>query len=144
MDRPCFGAGCAGRPFGQRINWWAGGWVEWGLVGLAGAGGGLEGVVYFEDDAFGAVVAVVCFFVLATDDGEGVHDVADSIAGVGKAASSEWRMANGEWLPVFVHFSILDSPLAIRLRLEIRVEEGGDRMNSISRMRTCRSGRIDR
>ncbi len=33
--------------------------IEARLVGLAGADGGLHGVVDFEDDAFGAVVAVV-------------------------------------------------------------------------------------
>jgi hypothetical protein len=54
--------------------------VEAGLVRLAGAGGFQQGVVDFEDDAFGAVVAVVFFFVFAADDGEGVEDVGDGVA----------------------------------------------------------------
>ncbi|HCS53912.1 MAG TPA: hypothetical protein DIW81_20380, partial [Planctomycetaceae bacterium] len=47
----------------------AGGWIELGLVGLAGADGFGHLVVDFEDGAFGAVVAVVFGFVLAADDG---------------------------------------------------------------------------
>ena len=52
-----------------------GGWrVEPGLVRLAGADGLGHRVVDFEDDAFGAVVAVVLGFVLAADDREGGHN----------------------------------------------------------------------
>jgi hypothetical protein len=34
-------------------------------------------------------------------------------------------MANGEWISLFVDFSIRHSPFAIRLRLQVEVEEGG-------------------
>ena len=57
-----------------------GGWVEAGLVGVAGAGGFGEGVVDFEDGALGAVVAVGGE-VFAFDDGEGVEDVGGVVAG---------------------------------------------------------------
>lgn len=58
--------------------------VKAGLVGLAGADDLLHGVVDFEDDALGAVVAVVLLLVLAADDGEGVHDVGHSVMGAGE------------------------------------------------------------
>ena len=57
-----------------------GGWVEAGLVGVAGAGGFGEGVGDFEDGALGAVVAVGGD-VFAFDDGEGVEDVGGVVAG---------------------------------------------------------------
>ena len=47
---------------------------------MAGAGSFLHCVVDFQDDPFGAVVAIVCGFVFAADDGEGVHDVAHRVA----------------------------------------------------------------
>ena len=49
------------------------------MVRLAGAGGFGEGVVDFEDDALGAVLAVLGD-VLAADDGEGVEDVGGVVA----------------------------------------------------------------
>lgn len=52
-----------------RVSGWR---VEARRVGLAGALGGSEGVVDFEDDALGAVFAVGLLVVLP-DDGEGVH-----------------------------------------------------------------------
>ncbi len=61
------------------VGGWAGGWIEAGLVGLAGADGFCHRVVDFEDDAFSAV-AVVLGFVRAADDGERVHDVVDGVA----------------------------------------------------------------
>lgn len=39
----------------------------------------LDFVVDFKDDSLGAVLAVL-LLVLAADDGEGVHDVGDSVA----------------------------------------------------------------
>ena len=38
-----------------------------------------------QDDPLRTVVAVVLFLVLAPDDGKGVHDVRDGVAGLGKA-----------------------------------------------------------
>ena len=49
------------------------------MVGLAGLDGLGEGVIGFEDDALGSVVAPL-LFVLALDDGEGVHDISHSVA----------------------------------------------------------------
>lgn len=61
---------------------WISRWrVEAGLVGLAVALGGGEGVVDFQDGAFGAVVAVELLLVLALYDREGVHDAGHGIAG---------------------------------------------------------------
>jgi hypothetical protein len=54
--------------------------VEASLVGLAGAHGRGEGVVDFEDDAPGAVVAVELRLVPTADDGEGIHDVGRGVA----------------------------------------------------------------
>jgi hypothetical protein len=48
-----------------RVRRWR---VEARLVGLAGADGLGEGVVDFEDDALGAVVAVELLLVLAADE----------------------------------------------------------------------------
>ena len=48
--------------------------VEAGLVGLPGADGLGKAVVNFQDDALGAVVAVILLLVLAADDGEGEVD----------------------------------------------------------------------
>jgi len=49
--------------------------VEQGLVGLASLDGLLHGVVDLQDDALGTVLTVGGF-VLALDDGEGIHNVA--------------------------------------------------------------------
>jgi len=54
--------------------------IEAGAVGLARGDGLSHGVVDLEDDAFGAILAV-CGLVMAADDGEGVHDVGDVVAG---------------------------------------------------------------
>ena len=62
-----------------------------GLVGDAGAGGFGHGVVDFEDDALGAVLAVPLGFILALHDGEGVHDVGHGVAGSGELALSRAR-----------------------------------------------------
>jgi hypothetical protein len=88
IPRPVLRPGRPRRPIGQRIRRWPGGRGEGRLVRDAGADGLLEGVVEFEDDAFGAVVAVGFLFVLAADDGDGVVDVGDRLAGVGKLAWS--------------------------------------------------------
>ena len=58
------------------------GWVEAGLVGFACTDCLSHFVIDFEDDAFGAVFAVL-FFVLSADDGEGVHDVDHAITSSG-------------------------------------------------------------
>lgn len=79
-----------------------------GLVGMPGLHGFGEGVVDFEDDAFGAVVAVELLLVLALYDGEGVQDV-----GHGGAGRGERLGQGGGLLP----------PLG--LRTEVEVEEGG-------------------
>ena len=84
-----------------------GGWVQQGLVGHAGLHGLGEGVVDLEDGFFGAVVAVFGL-VFALHDGEGVHDVADGMAGRGEGA--------GEG------FGLL---LPLALGAEVEVEEGG-------------------
>ena len=63
---------------------------EAGLVGVAGADGLGHGVVDFEDDALGAVVAVLRL-VLTLDDGEGVHDVGHGVAR-GREAGLEPRL----------------------------------------------------
>ena len=51
------------------------GWVEAGLVGVAGADCLLHCVIDFEDDALGTVIAVELFLIPALHDGEGVHDI---------------------------------------------------------------------
>ena len=53
-----------------RVCWW---WVESRLIRFTGLHGGGEGVVDFEDGAFGVVVAVELGLVLALHDGEGLH-----------------------------------------------------------------------
>ena len=49
--------------------------IEARSIGLAGALSFGEGVVDFEYDALGAVIAVVFVFVFAAHDGECIHDV---------------------------------------------------------------------
>lgn len=66
-------------------RWIGGGWVHKGLVRQAGLHGLGEGVVDLEDGLFGAVVAVFGL-VFALHDGEGVHYVADGMAGRGEGA----------------------------------------------------------
>ena len=56
----------------------AGGWVEAGLVGVAGADGVGHGVVDFEDDALGAVIAVIPFLILSADAKRGADLTAHS------------------------------------------------------------------
>src|SRR5512137_69972 len=88
---------------------WVSRWrIKAGLVGLAGLHGGGEGVVDFEDDAFGAVVAVELRLVLALYDGEGVQDVIHRVARGGESFGQG--------------FGLL-TPLG--LRTEVEVEEGG-------------------
>ena len=82
--------------------------IETRLVGFSGFYGRDEGVVDFQDDAFGAVVAVELGLVLALHDGEGVHDVGHGGAGRGE------RLGQGGGLL---------TPLG--LRAEVEVEEGG-------------------
>ena len=55
-------------------------WIESRLIWLAGADGIGHGVVDFEDDALGAVVAVILLLVPAANDGEGVHNVGHGVA----------------------------------------------------------------
>ena len=54
------------------------------LIGLAGLHRGGDGIVDFQDDAFGAVVAFELGLVLALHDGEGVQDVGHGGAGRGE------------------------------------------------------------
>lgn len=82
-------------------------WGEEGSVGGAALHRLTEGVVDLEDGLLGAVVAVFGF-VFALHDGEGVHDVADGLAGRGEGA--------GEG------FGLL---LPLALGAEVEVEEGG-------------------
>ena len=77
-------------------------------VGGAGALAVGEGVVDFEDGAFGAVVAIEFGLVFALYDWEGVQDVGHGGAGHGE------RLGQGGGLL---------TPLC--LRAEVEVEEGG-------------------
>lgn len=88
-----------------RVCWW---WIKPRLIRLAGLHGGGEGVVYFKDDALGAVVAVELGLVLALHDGEGVQDVINSVARCGESLGQGFRLLN---------------PLG--LWAEVEVEEGG-------------------
>jgi hypothetical protein len=85
-----------------------GGVGEAGLIGVAGADGFGEGVVDFQDDVFGAVVAVEIGLVLALHDGEGVQ-----VVGHGGARRGE-RLGQGGGLL---------TPLGFLA--EVEVEEGG-------------------
>ena len=101
----------------------AGGWVEAGLVRHTGPDGLGHFVVDFEDDALGAVFAVL-FLVLALDDGEGVHDVGHGVAG-----GREVALELGEFLRGLVaHGAFGDAgglPLAVGGGRQVEVEEGG-------------------
>ena len=57
--------------------------VKPSLIRLAGSHGLDHGVVHFQNGVLGAIAAVGGF-VLALDDGEGVHDVGHGIAGRGE------------------------------------------------------------
>ena len=91
-----------------RVCWWR---IKAGLAELAGALGGGESVVDFEDGAFGAVIAVELGFVFALHDGECVQDVGHGGAGRGEMGQG------GGLLP----------PLG--LRAEVKVEGGGGHIN---------------
>ena len=82
--------------------------IKTGLIGPARLLGFGEGVVDFQDDAFGAVVAVELGLVLALYDGEGVQDVIHHVARAGESFGQG--------------FGLL-TPLS--LRVEVEVEEGG-------------------
>ena len=101
----------------------AGGWVEAGLVGGACAHRLGHFVVDFEDDSFGAVFSVL-FFVLAADDGEGVHNVVHGVAG-----GREVALELGEFLwDLVAHGAFGDTgrlPLAVGAGQQVEVEEGG-------------------
>ena len=88
-----------------RVGWRR---IEAGLVGSAGADGFLQGVVYFEDDAFRAVVAVEFRLVLTLNDGESVHDVVHRMARRGERFGQRLGLL---------------TPLS--LRAEVEVEKGG-------------------
>jgi hypothetical protein len=66
-------------PGGQAVRWRTRRRIEATLVRFAGVDGALQGVIYLQDDPFGTVLAVLCF-VLALDDGEGLHDVVHIVA----------------------------------------------------------------
>ena len=91
MGGPAGMLGLAGVPFGKQeevaffVGREAGGWVEADFVRFPGSHCLGHFVVDFEDDAFGAIFAVL-FFVLAADDGEGVHDIGHGVAGGGKVS----------------------------------------------------------
>ena len=55
-------------------------WIEQSAVGLASSDGLGHGVVDFQNDALGVVLAVV-LLVFALDDGERFHDVVCIVAG---------------------------------------------------------------
>jgi hypothetical protein len=67
-------------------RWIGGGWVQEGLVGVAGLDGFTEGVVDLEDGGLAAVVGVFGL-VFALHDEEGVYDVADGMAGRGEGSA---------------------------------------------------------
>ncbi len=98
MGGPVGRLGLAGFPFGKGekvavlIGRGAGGWVEAGLVRGAGPHRLGHYVVNFEDDALGAVFAVL-FLVLALHDGEGVHDVFHGMARGGKVSDEAFGLA---------------------------------------------------
>jgi len=103
--------------------WVSGGWVQVGLVGFARPHGVNHFVVDFEDDALGAVFAVL-FPVLALDDGEGVHDVDHSVSGGGEVAFEFGKFLGG----LVAHRAFSDAagyPLAVRGSWQVDVEEGG-------------------
>ena len=87
------------------------------LIGLADANGLGEGVVDLEDDALGAVFAVELLFVLAADDGEGVHDVGHGIV--------RGREAGLEAIQIFLRLSLSWAPVPVCLGRQVKVEEGG-------------------
>jgi len=93
------------------------GWVKAGVVWLPRGYDLLHGVVDVEDDAPGAVVAVELRFVLAADDGEGVH-----AGGYGVARRRE---AGREPRPVCRRLAVCRAPGAALLGWQVEVEEGG-------------------
>ncbi len=91
--------------------------VQTRLVGLAGADGFLHGVVDFEDNSLGAVVAILLLLILSADDRERIHDEGHGIARGWKAgfkASEISRCLALHWAPV---------PLLLRRQVEVK--EGG-------------------
>ena len=99
--------------------------VESSLIGSAGGDGRLHGVVDFDDGPHGAVLAVR-FFVLAADDGEGVHDVGHGVSRGGEAAA--WSSAKSS--DVSLHGDNHRKRRAerqppVRVGWQVQVEEGG-------------------
>ncbi len=97
---PGYGEPCCheGRPFaggpGRRI--------EATLVQFAGVDGALHGVMHLQDDPPGAVLAVLRF-VLALDDGEGLHNVVHIVAGNAvEVAIGSVKFATQQKTPRFV------------------------------------------
>ena len=80
MYRPIGRLRLAWLPIREPTGRWAGRRVEPRLVRLAGANGIGHLVVHFEDRGFRFVLAVVFGFVLAPDDGEGLHDISDRVS----------------------------------------------------------------
>ena len=116
------GAGAVVRGGWQRVLV-GGGWGEPGPVGFAGGGGGLHCVVDVEDGVLGAVVAV-SLVVSAADDGEGVQDVGDGVAGGGEAVL-EFRELLGGFVVGAAVGAAGRTPVAVFLDWQVKVEEGG-------------------
>jgi hypothetical protein len=96
--------------------WVARRWVQTCLIGPAGVDGLLHGLVDFDDNALGAVIALVPLLVLAADDGEGVHDVGHGVVR-GREAGFDPRQ-------ILRCFARRRTPVAVLIRRQIEVEEG--------------------
>ena len=110
--------------------------VEAGLVGVACLHGVGEGVVYLEDDAFVAVVAVELGLVLALHDGEGVQDVGHGGAGRGERLGQGGGLLTPPWPTGAIQRRRLG------FRAEVEVEAGGGNLLAlIIKLATARDSR---
>jgi hypothetical protein len=76
--------------------------MEATLVWFAGTDGALHGVIHFQDDPPGAILAVLRL-VLALDDGEGLHDVVHIVtADAVEVEVSSVEFATQQKTPLFV------------------------------------------
>src|SRR5712691_11242683 len=79
MGWPVTRAWSAWPPRGQAVSRQTRRRIEATLIWFAGVNGALHGVIHLQDDPPGTVLAVLRF-VLALDDGEGLHDVVPIVA----------------------------------------------------------------